>query len=180
MAHCRAARTDGARGHDGGVPTTGATGLQALSQALPGRWLLFGALVVGLLGMHVLTGGDSMDHDGGLLRPTVSIATAHSDAAPMAMTEDTAEARTLTVTAASADAAAAVGPGAGVPMDGHDAMAGCILFLALGSALALLLLLLLRTATGMSTRAGQLTRLGRRCGPPGRPSPRLIVSVYRI
>ncbi|MEO5833160.1 MAG: hypothetical protein ABIR83_07285 [Nakamurella sp.] len=161
------------------MPTTGATRLRALSRALVGRWLLFAALVVGLLGMHVLTGGDAMDHDGGLPRPAASIATGHSDAAPMAMAEDVA-ARDLTGTAASGVSAAALGPGAGVPMDGHDAMAGCILFLALGSAVALLTLLLLRTATGTSTLTRQPACRCRRRGPLGRPSLRLVVSVSRI
>jgi hypothetical protein len=82
-----------------------------------------------------------------------------------------------------ADIAAVTAAGPGSAGD-HGAMAGCILFLAVGAAALILILILLRFrggpgTSGLGRLAGAAVSDMRRRGPPGR-WPRLALCVIRV
>ncbi len=141
------------------------------------RLMLLAALLAGLLGMHVLTAGDSGSEHGAL--PMISTA-GHRDMtgpasspSPVPMVMDALPLPGIASRLSPAD------PGSG-GVD-HGAMAGCILFLVVGGAGLILLLLRHRDdqgRTGIGRLAGVVTDLRRR-GPPGR-WPRLALCVIRV
>ncbi len=149
-------------------------------------WVLLTAVIGGILGMHVLTGGDMTAGHGPL--PTAHVSQRHTadahDTAGMAGMDD------------HRSAAADVGPvntgfaGVGgwlsdavVGMT-HGGMASCILFLVVGGATLLLALLSGRGSRpqGRATMPGGGPGVGSmmRRGPPGSGLPRLALCVYRI
>jgi len=142
------------------------------------RWLLLGAVIAGIFGMHVLTAEDGTSRHGAL--PMISTA-GHAD-----MTghdPQLASARPLAVDAAvgmaGVAAVTAADPGSG---GDHGAMAGCILFLAVGAAALILVLLRLRGGPGLAgigRFAGTAVSDMRRRGPPGR-WPRFALCVIRV
>ena len=143
------------------------------------RWALLVAVLVGLFGMHVLTAEDDSGGHGGLPmigtsgHPDMTV-TAHSPADPMPVVMDAVGTLPRVAAEVSAD------PGAG-GVD-HGAMAGCILFLAVGGAVLILLLVRLRDGqktTELGGFASNAVSDMRRRGPPGR-WPRLALCVIRV
>jgi hypothetical protein len=142
------------------------------------RWLLLAAVIAGIFGMHVLTAEDGTSRHGAL--PMISTAghaemTGHdpqlAGALPLAVDAAVGMAGVAAVTAD--------GPGSG---GDHGAMAGCILFLAVGAAALILVLLRLRGGPGLAgigRLAGTSVSDMRRRGPPGR-WPRLALCVIRV
>jgi hypothetical protein len=142
------------------------------------RWLLLAAVIAGIFGMHVLTAEDGTSRHGAL--PMISTAghaemTGHdpqlAGALPLAVDAAVGMAGVAVVTAAD--------PGSG---GDHGAMAGCILFLAVGAAALILVLLRLRGGPGLAgigRLAGTSVSDMRRRGPPGR-WPRLALCVIRV
>jgi hypothetical protein len=152
-------------------------------------WVLLTAVIGGILGMHVLTGGDMTAGHGPL--PTAHASQLHTADAPapagmdgMAGRADhrSAAAGVESVSAASAGAGGWLSDAAGGMT--HGGMAACILFLVVGGATLLLALL---TRRG-SRPQGRVVMPGggpggggvMRRGPPGPALPRLALCVYRI
>ena len=149
-------------------------------------WVLLTAVIGGILGMHVLTGGDMTAGHGPL--PTAHASQAHTIDAPatavMAGMDDhrSAAGGVGSVNAASAGAGGWLSDAAGGMT--HEGRAGCILFLVIGGATVRLALL-----TGRGNRPqGRVVMPGggpggggvMRRGPPGPGLPRLALCVYRI
>lgn len=149
-------------------------------------WVLLTAVIGGILGMHVLTGGDMTAGHGPL--PTAHASQLHTVDAPapaaMAAMDDhrSAAGGVESVSAASAEAGGWLSDATGGMT--HGGMAACILFLVVGGA-TLLLALLTRRGSRLQGRVampgggpgggGVMRR-----GPPGPGLPRLALCVYRI
>lgn len=142
--------------------------------AAAARWLLLGAVIAGVLAMHILSAADS----GGNHQPMAMAMTPDSDSSagmsmglPMQTAELVAASYPITATQLSG------GPGAGM-----SPMTCCVL--AFVSAAGLLLLL--RSTTPATNPAADRIR-GRAAasaapqrGPPGQGRPRIALSVLRV
>lgn len=128
------------------------------------RWVLLLAVIAGVFGMHVLTGGDGPGH--GML----------PSAMPSGHRSEALAADPVAETVSSAPSMAAL-----PPWSGHEDTAGCILFLVVGGA-ALLLVALARMGSEADERtalAARLLRDVRRRGPPD-GWPRIALNVIRV
>ena len=138
------------------------------------RWLLLMCVVAGIVGMHVLTGGDMASHG----EPP---STAHH----LSMTSDE---HVLPSRSEHPDVTTgtAVGGSMSATTDrsaGSDGMGTCILFLTVGGAALLLALLMvrrLRLGDRIAIPVGVRADGPMRRGPPGPNLPRLVLCVHRI
>jgi hypothetical protein len=125
------------------------------------RWLLLGAVMIGLLAMHFLSGHDSAGHHRPLATAAVVAAEQHAPAAELAARADDDH-----------HSRAAPVPGDGA--DGHAIVAGCALLLAAAAILAIL-----RRQTANRPPATPAAHCDRPRGPPKSFS-RLALCVERI
>jgi Family of unknown function (DUF6153) len=131
------------------------------------RWVLLVAIIAGILGMHVLTGGTSGAHGSMPSAPTVEMTTS----APLGS-------RTH-----HDDPVGDAGENAGTPQGGaHHVMAACILFVVTGAALRLLASSNLRGRMGMVDllRSHHRPRFDRMRAPPAAGQRRILLCVIRI
>jgi len=156
------------------------------------RWLLLGAVVAGLLGMHVLTAGGA-DGGHGSLPPigsaghsemSANAATSMTDpwaATGPAVMFDTSAAPLVVVAGQVSDVlrSAPIGMGGG----SHDGMVICILVLAISGAALLVALMqarwIFRTVAVEPVAGAALIDVLQR-GPPGRYRPRVALCVIRV
>lgn len=161
------------------------------------RWALLVSVIGGVVGMHVLTGGDMISAHGPLPTAAQTSSADHSSMRGMhahgvpgasaatnapSLEDVSSTGATGTVSAVTAGTVSAVHGSGGGAMS-HDGMAACVLFLVVGGSalLAMLLTLRARSAGDLARRAGDasVVQVMRR-GPPGPMLPRLALCVDRI
>ena len=150
------------------------------------RWLLLIPMIAGLLGMHVLTGGDALGGHGPLPTAAHEMPADHAvevvpGADPHAAAVRTTAIQTVAVHTAATDTAAELTAAPSGGME-HGGMAACILFLVVGGAVALVALLKLRRRErriGVTVAGAPPANDILRRGPPGPVRPRLALCVDR-
>ena len=134
------------------------------------RWLLLGAIIAGVFGLHTLTG----DHGTRGAFP-VAIATDLSDQSPQ-------ESATVLAPGLWDGSPLVVRGSEGLPVNhGDDLLADCLLFLTAAGISAVLMLALIRRRLGDSAnQSGNAASLGIVRFPPCLTTPRVALGVIRV